>query len=100
MFFGHFVMPDGVQFASLLAVGIFATVAQFFMTNAYRYCEAGDLSIYSYGNAIFAIFIGIFLWREFPHAFSLLGVLLVLGGAYMNYQAKREKIGVHDDCTK
>jgi len=100
MFLGQFVMPDSFQFASLLSVGIFATVGQFFMTNAFRYCEAGDISIYSYGNTIFAIFIGIFVWRELPDAFSLLGVLLVLGGAYMNYQAKREKISDHSDCVK
>ncbi|MBT9166829.1 MAG: hypothetical protein DDT19_00153 [Syntrophomonadaceae bacterium] len=40
-----FVMPDMFQLQVLLVVGVTATVAQFFMTHAYRYGEAGDLSI-------------------------------------------------------
>lgn len=89
MVFDEFVMPNFFQLMSLLSVGVFATVAQFFMTHAYRYAEAGDLSIYSYGNTIFSIFIGIFLWREAPDALSLLGVVLILSGAYVNYETKK-----------
>lgn len=62
------------------------------MTRAYRYAEAGDLSIYTYGNTIFSAFIGIFLWREIPDFLSVLGIILVLSGAYVNYQAKRTSI--------
>ncbi len=98
MLLGQFVMPNLYQFASLLAVGVFATAGQFFMTYAYRYSEAGDVSIYAYVNPIFAIFIGIYLWQDFPDAFSLLGVFFVLGGAYINYQAKRGKNVVENGC--
>ncbi len=86
-FFGQFTMPSVNQFLTLLAVGIFATIAQFLMTYAYRYAEAGDLSIYSYGNTLFSIFIGIVIWREVPDIFSLMGILLILMGAYVNYRS-------------
>lgn len=89
MLLGDFVVPNTPQLISLMAVGVFATLAQFFMTHAYRYAEAGDLSIYSYGNTIFSTFIGIFLWREIPDFLSFLGVILILTGAYVNYQAKK-----------
>ncbi|MBU5676043.1 DMT family transporter [Alkaliphilus sp. MSJ-5] len=94
MVLGDFVMPDTVSFISLLAVGVFSTFAQYLMTHAYRYAEAGDLSIYSYGNTIFSIFIGIILWREIPNLLSTLGVLCILTGAYLNYRARKHVVHV------
>lgn len=92
MVLGDFVIPDIVSFISLLAVGVFSTFAQYLMTHAYRYAEAGDLSIYSYGNTIFSIFIGIILWREIPNLLSTLGVLCILTGAYLNYRARKHAL--------
>ena len=89
MVFGGFVLPDVITLISLLTVGIFATLAQYLMTTSYRYAEAGDLSIYSYGNTIFSIFIGITLWSEIPNVLSTVGVIFVLSGAYLNYMAKK-----------
>jgi drug/metabolite transporter (DMT)-like permease len=83
-----FVMPDATQWLALLTVGVTATVAQFFMTHAYRYAEAGDLSIYSYGNTVFAMFIAMILWGEIPDALSFSGLLLVLCGAFLNWRAR------------
>lgn len=87
---GQFVMPTGGQWAALLGVGVTATMAQFLMTHAYRYCEAGDLSIYSYGNTLFAMLIGALLWGQFPDGFSFAGIVFVLAGAYLNWRVKRE----------
>ncbi|RBP68242.1 EamA domain-containing membrane protein RarD [Alkalibaculum bacchi] len=89
MFFGGFVMPTLFDFIVLLTVGIFATFAQYFMTIAYSYAPAGDLSIYSYGNTVFSIFIGISIWSEIPNYLSMIGVTLILIGAYLNYRAKK-----------
>ncbi|QUH19641.1 DMT family transporter [Alkaliphilus sp. B6464] len=94
MVLGDFVMPDTVSFISLLTVGVFSTFAQYLMTHAYRYAEAGDLSIYSYGNTIFSIFIGIILWGEIPNLLSTLGVLCILTGAYLNYRARKHVLDV------
>lgn len=91
MIFGEFVLPDLVTLISLLTVGVFATLAQYLMTTSYRYAEAGDLSIYSYGNTIFSIFIGIILWSEIPNIISTLGVVFILSGAYLNYIAKKSR---------
>jgi drug/metabolite transporter (DMT)-like permease len=85
---GQFVMPTLPQLAALLGVGVFATAAQFFMTHAYRYAEAGDLSIYSYGITVFSIITGILIFFEFPDILSLIGVVLILTGAWLNYRAK------------
>ncbi len=89
MILGEFVLPDLVTLISLLTVGIFATLAQYLMTTSYSYAEAGDLSIYSYGNTIFSIFVGIILWGEIPNLLSTVGVLFILSGAYLNYMVKK-----------
>ncbi len=88
MLAGQFVMPDTIQLIALLTVGVTATIAQFLMTHAYRYCEAGELSIYSYGITIFSILTGILIWFEIPDIFSLIGVILILLAAWLNYRAK------------
>ncbi|WP_034327938.1 DMT family transporter [Alkaliphilus transvaalensis] len=95
-FFGQFVMPTPLQFLALISVGIFATTAQFLMTYAYRYAEAGDLSIYSYGNTMFSIFIGIILWQEIPDLLSLVGITLILSGAYLNYRSYGKAEGIKE----
>lgn len=94
---GDFIIPNTITFLSLLSVGIFSTAAQYLMTIAYRYAEAGDLSIYSYGNTVFSILIGILLWGEVPNLMSSIGVIFVLGGAYINYIARR---GISDGATR
>lgn len=87
--FGNFVIPDVISLVAMLATGVFSIIAQYLMTTSYRFAEASDLSIYSYGKTIFSIFIGIALWNEMPDLLSILGVLCVLTGAYLNYRAKK-----------
>ena len=88
---GQYVTPSPLQLATLFAVGVAATSGQFLLTNAYRYCEAGDLSIYSYVYALFAMILGFLLWREVPGTLGFVGVLLVLAGAYLNWLSMRER---------
>ena len=88
MLAGQFVMPSIIDLIALISVGLFATAGQFLMTHSYRYAEAADLSIYSYGKTIFSIFIGILLWVEIPDMLSIIGVVFILAGAYINYRSK------------
>ncbi len=94
MLLNGFVIPDIMSLISLLSVGVFSTLAQYLMTNAYGYAEAGDLSIYSYGNTIFSIFIGIIVWREIPNLLSSVGVICILAGAYINYRARKVNVDI------
>lgn len=63
------------------------------MTYAYRYSEAGDLSIYSYGKTVFSVVIGIVLWIEIPDLLSFIGIGAILSGAYMNYRFHESRRG-------
>lgn len=93
MALGQFQWPTALQFLGLLAVGLFATAAQFFMTYAYRYAQAGDLSIYSYGKTLFSTLIGAVIWMEIPDPYSVIGIIFILTGAYVNYFSSKKKVG-------
>ena len=91
---GYFEKPSAIQVASLLAVGIFATSGQLLMTFAYRFSEAGDLSIYSYGKTVFSVVIGIVIWIEIPNLLSFIGIGAILSGAYINYRFHESRRGL------
>ncbi|MBS4535466.1 DMT family transporter [Clostridium sp. D2Q-14] len=91
MLSGQFIIPTGTEILGLLALGIFATIAQFLMTNAYRYAPAGELSIYTYTNIIFSTIIGLIIWSEIPGILSIIGGGLIILAGYTNYHSNRKK---------
>ena len=91
MLSGSFVIPTAVQALALLALGLFATAAQLFMTNAYRHAEAGELSIYTYANIVFSSIFGLVLFQEIPDLFSVFGAVLIISAGYLNYRAKAKE---------
>ena len=52
------------QLLSLLGAGVFASIAQFSLTVAYKYAPASEISIYDYANIIFTALLGIFFIRR------------------------------------
>ena len=76
--FAAFVMPQGVQWAYVTAVGVFATISQLLMTKAYELTKAGIVGTISYSNIVFAIIIGTMLGDPIPDMWTFLGILLVI----------------------
>ncbi|EOC99928.1 DMT family transporter [Caldisalinibacter kiritimatiensis] len=90
MLSGQFIIPNFTQILKLVALGVFATTAQFLMTNAYRYAPAGELSIYTYVNIVFSTMIGLIVWAEIPDSLSILGGFLIISAGYINYRSNRK----------
>ena len=88
---GQYVSPSPQEWIGLISIGIFATIAQFFITYGYSYAPASELSIYNYAQIIFTILLGLIFWREVPDLLSLIGGSLIMIAGYINYQANREK---------
>lgn len=84
---GYFVLPTLTDIIRLILLGIFATTAQFLMTNAYRFAPAGELSIYTYTNIVFSMLLGIIIWFEIPDIFSIIGGILIITAGAINYLA-------------
>jgi len=76
--FAEFVMPQGVQWGYVTAVGIFATISQLLMTKAYELTKAGIVGTISYSNIVFAVIIGVMLGDPIPDIWTILGILLVI----------------------
>ncbi len=89
MLFGQFVVPTPAENVRLLGVGVFATSAQFLMTNAYRFAPAGELSIYTYTNIIFSTIIGLIIWTEIPDYLTIVGAGLIIIAGFLNFYANR-----------
>ncbi|MGO1819428.1 MAG: DMT family transporter [Senegalia sp. (in: firmicutes)] len=91
MLAGQFVVPTLIEAIGFLGLGIFATTAQFLMTNAYRFAPAGELAIYTYTNIVFSTIIGIIIWSEIPDILSIIGGILIILAGFINYYSNKKK---------
>ena len=81
--FAIFVMPQGVEWGYVLAVGLFATISQLLMTKAYGLTKAGIVGTISYSNIVFALIIGIMLGDPVPDSGTFIGIGLVIGSGLL-----------------
>ncbi|MDR1460950.1 MAG: DMT family transporter [Campylobacteraceae bacterium] len=77
-FFGDISMPKGVDWLYITCMGVFATIAQIFMTRAYGAAKAGIVSAVSYADIVFSVAFGMIIWTSFPDLFGLFGIMLVI----------------------
>ena len=85
---GEFVMPQGVVWVYVIAMGILATISQLLMTKAYGYTKAGIVGTVSYSNIIFSICVGMLLGDAFPSMSTTIGICLIVVAGVMVARAK------------
>lgn len=83
-----FVMPSGVVWFYLIAMGILATISQFLMTKAYSSTKAGIVGAVSYTNILFAIMVGVLLGDALPSLATTFGILLIVLAGILVARAK------------
>jgi len=76
--FAAFVMPHGIEWGYVTAVGVFATISQLLMTKAYELTKAGIVGTISYSNIVFSVIIGVMLGDPVPELWTVFGILLVI----------------------
>ena len=86
--FAIFVMPQGIVWLYIVAMGIFATLAQVYMTKAYAQSQAGIVGAVSYSNIVFSIFFGLLLGDLFPDVISIMGIALIILSGLLVASAK------------
>jgi len=89
--FAEFVMPQGIEWLYVTAVGLFATASQLLMTKAYELTKAGIVGTISYSNIVFALIIGVFLGDPIPDFWTFLGIILVITSGLMVAMAKENR---------
>ena len=75
---GTFVMPQANDWIYIILLGIFATLAQIYMTKAYSFAKAGIIGTISYSNILFSIILGLILGDKFPSISIVFGILLIV----------------------
>ena len=101
MALGQWETPDPEQWAILLGLGLIGLAGQHLMTSAYRYANAGEVAIYGYSSVLFAMVLGIVLWREIPSSLSFAGAGCIITAAYLNARSSiRNRPGRSDDASE
>ena len=85
---GEFVMPEGVVWFYLIAMGLIATASQMLMTKAYSHTKAGIIGAVSYTNILFAILVGLLLGDALPDFTTLCGIVLIVFAGVLVARAK------------
>lgn len=83
-----FVMPSGVVWFYLIAMGVLATISQFLMTKAYSSTKAGIIGAVSYTNILFAIMVGVLLGDALPSLATTFGIVLIVSAGVLVARAK------------
>lgn len=81
--FATFVMPSGLVWIYVIAMGVFATISQLLMTKAYGEAKAGIVGAVSYTNILFSIIVGVILGDSLPTIITTFGILLIVSAGIM-----------------
>ena len=86
--FSEFVMPEGIVWFYVIAMGLFATLSQVLMTKAYGETKAGIVGAVSYTNILFSIIVGVMLGDALPSLTTTFGIILIVIAGVMVARAK------------
>jgi len=80
-----FVLPTAKQLVLLLMCGVCGAGGQFFITAAYTFAPAREISVYDYTQVIFSAVLGYFLFGQTPDVWSFIGYAVIIGMAILNF---------------
>ncbi len=78
IFNGDWVLPNKIDFAIFMVMGLCGSIANLLLTQSYRLAEASLVTPIKYLSLVFAIVFGFLIWSEIPKILTLLGAFLVI----------------------
>lgn len=85
------VSPTPKQWFMLILIGLFGSLGQICITNAYQKAPAAEVSIYDYSGIIFSALIGMLLLGEGLAVTTVIGALLITAAGLLSYFNGRRK---------
>lgn len=85
--------PEGTEWLAIIILGLTALFGQYFVTKAYGADKAGIVSVFSYANIVYSVFIGMELGDPFPDWMSSLGITCIILSGVIISLVKRNKKG-------
>ena len=80
-----FVLPTPYQLCMLICCGLCGAGGQFSITAAYSYAPAREIGVFDYSQVIFSAVIGFLLFGQLPDLLSVLGYILIISMAILNF---------------
>lgn len=74
-----------IQTVILIMAGVAAAGGQFFITMAYSYAPAKEISIYDYSQIIFATVLSFFVLGQIPDCLSFIGYGIIIGASVIMF---------------
>lgn len=90
--FIEFILPTSSTWLPIVIMGTAALLGQYFVTLAYGSDKAGIVSVFSYSNIIFSVFLGVLLGDEFPNIVGWTGIACIIGSGILISLEKRKQI--------
>ena len=73
------------QWGYLILTGLAAAGGQIFVTKAYSYAPAKEISVYDFTIVIFAAVLGFVFLRQLPDLYSVIGYVIIIGTAVVKW---------------
>jgi len=84
MLWNDFVMPQGLTWFYLLAVGVSTQIGQVALTRAMQTETASRATSFAYLQVVFAIILGLVFYQEVPNSGTVIGAGFIVMAAYLN----------------
>lgn len=83
---------SGLQLFYLIMAGISAACGQYFITYAYKFAPAKEISVFDYTQVIFAAVLGFAFLNQVPDIYSFIGYFIIILAAILRWQYNLKKV--------
>ncbi|WP_165749315.1 DMT family transporter [Cellulophaga sp. Z1A5H] len=80
----NWVTPKGIEWLLLLGLGIFGYFGQLYMTKAFQSGSTTQVAPLKYIEVLFTVSVGLLWFNEIYTLWSLLGIIMIIGGLILN----------------
>ena len=82
---------SGLQLFYLIMSGVSAAVGQYFITFAYKFAPAKEISVFDYTQVVFATLLGLFVLGESVDYLSIVGYFIIFAAAILRWRYNLKK---------
>tara|TARA_R110000868_G_scaffold145181_4_gene365236 strand:- start:8965 stop:9801 length:837 start_codon:yes stop_codon:yes gene_type:complete len=80
----NWVTPQGMEWLLLLCLGVFGFFGQLYMTKAFQIASTNQVAPLKYIEVLFTVTVGLIWFNEIYTLWSILGILMIIGGLVLN----------------
>ncbi|MDR2407713.1 MAG: DMT family transporter [Bacteroidales bacterium] len=83
LMWNEFIVPQQQEWFYLICIGVVSLIAQIFLTKAFTHENAVIVEIVRYIGIAFNAAWGFIFWTEIPDFYSILGMVMIIGGCIL-----------------